>query len=99
MTGSFGVSQDQESWTSLPSSALSLGVPLSIWLAGHLGYMRLLIGSIVVFAAASAACIMAPDFLTMLFWQVIKGMAGAGLTVSWHASIYMLLPRSRAVSG
>jgi DHA2 family multidrug resistance protein len=96
MAGSFGVSQDEASWilTSY-SSALFLGVPLSIWLAGRLGHLRFLIGSIVVFAAASLACAMAPDFQTMLFWRAIEGLAGSGLTVWWRASVYMLLPRAQ----
>jgi MFS family permease len=41
------------------SSALFLGVPLSIWLAGHVGYKRFIIATILLFATASAGCALA----------------------------------------
>jgi DHA2 family multidrug resistance protein len=96
MAGSFGVSQDQASWIlTTYSSALFLGVPLAIWLAGHVGHLRYLVGSIVIFAAASVACALSPDFATMLFWRSVEGLSGAGLTVWWRASVYMLVPKAQ----
>src|SRR4051794_19520059 len=54
LTGSLGISADEASWIlTVYSSALFLGVPVSIWLAGHIGYKRFLIGSILIFAVAS----------------------------------------------
>ena len=57
MTGTLGVSEDEASWLlTVYSSSLFFGVPISIWLAGHLGYKRFLIGSTILFAAASMGC-------------------------------------------
>lgn len=94
MAGSFGVSQDEASWIlTTYSSALFLGVPVSIWMAAHVGYLRYILGSALVFVVASLGCAAATDFNTMLFWRAILGFSGAGLTMWWRASIYLLVPR------
>jgi DHA2 family multidrug resistance protein len=96
MAGTLGLSQDQASWIlTTYLSALLFGVPLTIWLAGHVGHLRYIIGSTVVFAAASVGCAMAPDFQTLLVWRAVQGFAGAGLTMWWRASVYMLIPLPR----
>jgi len=93
LAGTFGVSQDQASWIlTTYISALLFSVPLSIWMAGRVGHLRYILGSTVVFAIASVGCALTPDFATLLIWQAIQGFAGAGLTMWWRASVYMLLP-------
>jgi MFS transporter, DHA2 family, multidrug resistance protein len=94
MAGSFGVSQDQASWfLTIYSSALLLGVPVSIWMAGYVGHLRYIIGSAVVFVIASLGCAAAATPETMLFWRAVLGFSGAGLTMWWRASVYLLVPR------
>ncbi len=94
MAGSFGVSQDEASWfLTTYSSALLLGVPVSIWLAGHVGPLRYILGSAILFVVASLGCAVATHMETMLFWRAIEGFAGAGLTMWWRASVYLLVPR------
>jgi MFS transporter, DHA2 family, multidrug resistance protein len=96
LTGSLGVSADEASWIlTVYSSTLFLGVPVSIWLAGHLGYKRFLIGSVIVFAAASMGCALATQLRTMLAWRAVEGLSGAGLTVWWRASLYILMPKAQ----
>jgi MFS transporter, DHA2 family, multidrug resistance protein len=101
MAGTLGVSQDQASWIlTTYLSAMLFGVPLSIWMAGHVGHLRYIVGSTVLFAAASVACAASPDFATLLFWRAVQGFAGAGLTQWWRASVYMVMPlpeRSRSM--
>jgi MFS transporter, DHA2 family, multidrug resistance protein len=93
MAGTLGLSQDEASWIlTTYLSALLFSVPLSIWMAGHVGYLRYIIGSAVVFAVASVGCAVAPDFTTLLVWRAVQGFAGAGLTMWWRASVYMLMP-------
>jgi MFS transporter, DHA2 family, multidrug resistance protein len=95
MAGSFGVSQDEASWfLTTYSSALFLGVPVSIWLAGHIGYLRYILGSAVIFTIASLGCAKSGDVGAMLFWRAILGFSGAGLTMWWRASVYLLVPRA-----
>ncbi len=94
MAGSFGVSQDQASWfLTTYSSALLLGVPVSIWMAGYVGHLRYIIGSAIIFVIASLGCAAAATPETMLVWRAILGFSGAGLTMWWRASVYLLIPR------
>jgi MFS transporter, DHA2 family, multidrug resistance protein len=94
LTGTLGVSADEASWIlTVYSCTLFLGVPVSIWLAGHFGYKRFLLGSVVAFAATSIGCALAPDLETMLFWRALQGLTAAGLVVWWRASIYVLMPK------
>jgi DHA2 family multidrug resistance protein len=94
LTGSFGVSGDEASWSlTIYSSALFTGVPVCVWLAGYIGHRSYLIGSILLFAAASVVSATALSFQTMLVARAFQGLAGAGLVVWWRGSIYMLLPK------
>jgi DHA2 family multidrug resistance protein len=94
MAGSFGISQDEASWfLTTYSSALLLGVPVSIWMAGYVGHLRYIMGSAIVFVIASLGCAAAARPETMLFWRAILGFSGAGLTMWWRASVYLLIPR------
>ena len=94
--GSLGLSGDEASWLlTTYSSSLFLGVPVSIWFAGHVGYKHFLIGSVLMFAAASVGCALAPDLPMMLFWRALQGFAGAGLVVWWRASIYLLCAKAQ----
>ena len=101
MAGTLGLSQDEASWIlTTYLSAMLFGVPLSIWMAGHVGYLRYIVGCAVLFAATSVACAAAPDFGTLLLIRAVQGFAGAGLTQWWRASVYMLMPlpeRSRSM--
>lgn len=94
LTGSLGVSGDEASWLlTLYSCALFLGVPVSVWLAGHVGYRRFLLATIVAFAGTSMGVALSPGFETMLVWRALQGLAAAGLVVWWRASIYVLMPK------
>ncbi|MFT4111342.1 MFS transporter [Silvibacterium sp.] len=96
ITGTLGVSFDEASWLlTVYSCALFLGVPISIWLAGHLGYKRFLIGTTALFAFATVGAALSPTLDSMLIWRALSGLAGAGLTVWWRASIYVLMPKQR----
>lgn len=92
MAGTFGISQDQASRIlTTYISALLFGVPLSIWMAGRVGYLHYIIGSTIVFAVASVGCAAAPDFQTFLLSRAVQGFAGAGLTMWWRAGVYILM--------
>jgi len=94
ITGSLGVSFDEASWVlTVYSSFLFLGVPLSFWFAGHFGYKRFLLWNTILFAAMSVGSAFAPTLGLMLVFRAIEGLAGAGLSVWWRASIYTILPR------
>jgi MFS transporter, DHA2 family, multidrug resistance protein len=92
IAGTFGISRDQASWIlTTYISALLFGVPLSIWMAGRVGYLHYIVGSTVIFAVASVGCAAVPDFETLLVMRAIQGFAGAGLTMWWRAGVYILM--------
>jgi MFS transporter, DHA2 family, multidrug resistance protein len=94
LSGSFGVSGDEASWSlTVYSSALFLGVPVCVWLAGYIGHKNYLIGAVLLFAAASVVSATSYSFQTMLVARAFQGLAGAGLVVWWRGSVYMLLPK------
>jgi DHA2 family multidrug resistance protein len=94
ITGSFGVSGDEASWSlTVYSSALFLGVPVCVWLAGYVGHKNYLIGSVLLFAATSVVSATSYSFQTMLVARAFQGLAGAGLVVWWRGSVYLLLPK------
>jgi MFS transporter, DHA2 family, multidrug resistance protein len=94
VTGTLGLSADEASWLlTVYSSTLFFGVPLSIWLAAHIGYKRFLIASTVLFAIASMGCATSSGLEILLLWRAILGLAGAGLIMWWRASVYLLMPR------
>jgi MFS transporter, DHA2 family, multidrug resistance protein len=94
IAGTLGVSTDEASWLlTVYSSALFLGVPVSIWAAGHFGYKRFLMATVVLFAVSAVGCSLAPTLGVILVWRAVQGAAGAGLVVWWRASIYVLLPK------
>jgi DHA2 family multidrug resistance protein len=94
ITGSFGVSGDEASWSlTIYSSALFLGVPVCVWLAGYIGHKNYLIGTVVLFAISSVVSATSYSFQTMLVARAVQGLAGAGLVVWWRGSVYLLLPK------
>ncbi|MGC9942270.1 MAG: DHA2 family efflux MFS transporter permease subunit [Verrucomicrobiota bacterium] len=94
IAGTLGVSPDEASWMlTVYSSALFLGVPVSIWAAGHFGYKRFFMATVVLFAVSAIGCSLAPTLGVMLIWRAVQGAAGAGLVVWWRAAIYLLLSK------
>lgn len=92
MAGAFGASRDEASWILVAYSAgLLLGTPLSSYLARRLGLRPYLIGSILVFLAASICCSLSTRLEQMLVFRSVEGFAGGGLNFWWRGSVYIFL--------
>ncbi len=80
IAGNLSASTDEATWvltSYLVSNAIVL--PMTGWLAGFFGRKRFLIGCIVVFTLASAACGAAASLGFLVFARVIQGAAGGAL--------------------
>lgn len=55
---------------------LTLVIPISTWLAGRFGSREILSASMLLFSGAALLCGLADDFLWLVFWRLLQGMAG-----------------------
>lgn len=63
-------------------AANAIVLPISGWLAAHLGRRNYFLGSILVFTIASGLCGMATSLEQIIFARVLQGLAGGGLQPS-----------------
>src|SRR6266436_118371 len=93
MQESFATGVEQISWvvTSYPV-ALSIMIPLSGWASARFGRRRFLIGSILLFVAASALCGLARGIGQMVVFRLIQGFAGASLGPMSQAILFETFP-------
>ncbi|MDA0236887.1 MAG: DHA2 family efflux MFS transporter permease subunit [Proteobacteria bacterium] len=79
--GALSVNQDQASWTvTLFLVGAAVGTPITGWLAGRLGWRRLMIGTLIGFTIASVACGLSTNIETLLISRTAQGLFGAPLT-------------------
>ncbi|PWB73861.1 drug:proton antiporter [candidate division GN15 bacterium] len=79
LMASFGVTVDQVEWV-LTAYLLVFGVmlPISGWLADHIGYKLIFTLGLLLFTFSSFMCSLAWDFNVLIFWRVLQG-AGSGI--------------------
>jgi EmrB/QacA subfamily drug resistance transporter len=70
--------------------SLAVFMPTSSWLGDRLGPRRVLLGSIVIFAGASALCGLATNLGELTVFRVLQGVGGGlmtpvGMTMLWRA--------------
>src|ERR1700720_2171131 len=83
IAGGLSAAQTDSEWvitSYLAANAIIL--PLSGWLAAHLGRRNYFMLSIAVFTLASALCGMASSLGQIILFRVIQGLAGGGLQPS-----------------
>ena len=79
--GALSVNQDQASWTvTLFLLGAAVGTPITGWLAGRLGWRRLMIGTLIGFTIASIACGLSTNIESLLISRTAQGLFGAPLT-------------------
>jgi DHA2 family multidrug resistance protein len=80
MQASVMASQDQIVWV-LTSYLIAAAVatPLSGWLANRYGRKRVMITSVVLFTAASAACGLSTNLEELVLFRLIQGVSGASI--------------------
>jgi DHA2 family multidrug resistance protein len=86
IAGTFGASQGEATWV-LTSYLVSNGIvlPISAWLATRVGRKRYYMFCVVLFAASSFLCGLAPTLGMLVFFRVVQGVGGGGLQPSEQA--------------
>jgi MFS transporter, DHA2 family, multidrug resistance protein len=101
MAGALGASRDEASWILVSfSAAMFLGIPLASYFARRVGMLHYMVGSILVFLAASIGASLSTHLSEMVVFRSIEGFAGGSLNFWWRGSVYTFLtgpPRSAAM--
>ena len=80
IAGGLSAAQTDSEWvitSYLAANAIIL--PITGWLAAHIGRRRYFLGSIAVFTLASLCCGMAGSLMQLILFRVVQGLAGGGL--------------------
>ncbi len=97
MMGNLGVTLDEISWVVTGYIIANVIVlPMSGWLSLRFGRRFYYISCILLFTASSAACGLAPNFLSLVAFRVIQGLAGGALLPTSQALMQEALPREQA---
>ena len=94
--GALSVNQDQASWTMtlfLVGSAVTM--PITGWLAGWLGWRRLMVGTLIGFTVTSIACGLATNLETLLVARAAQGVFGAPLMPLGQGMLLATFPKKQ----
>ncbi|HTP26529.1 MAG TPA: DHA2 family efflux MFS transporter permease subunit, partial [Anaeromyxobacteraceae bacterium] len=93
IAGGLSASQDEATWvltSYLVSNAVVL--PISAWISGRVGRKRFYMSCVVLFAASSFLCGLAPSLEALIFFRVLQGIGGGGLAPSEQAILADTFP-------
>jgi len=93
IAGSLGVSPNQGTWV-ITSYAVAEAImlPLTGWLAGRFGQLRLFLTATSLFTLVSLLCALSPNFAALLAMRVIQGTVGAAMIPLAQALLLSLYP-------
>ena len=100
IAGNLGVSSDQGTWV-ITSFAVSngIGVPLTGWLMGRYGVVRVFVVSVLFFTVASFLCGIAWSLSSLVVFRVLQGgISGPMIPGSQALLIAIFPPQRRAVA-
>ena len=100
IAGNLGASTDQGTWV-ITSFAVSngIGVPLSGWLMGRFGVVRVFVISMLLFTAASFLCGIAWSLPSLIIFRVLQGaVSGPMIPGSQALLISIFLPQKRGTA-
>jgi DHA2 family multidrug resistance protein len=96
IAGDLGASADQGTWI-LTSFAIASGIalPLTGWLMGRYGAVKVFVWSMLLFTAASLLCGMAWNLSGLVVFRVIQGAVSGPLVPGSQALLLMIFPPHR----
>jgi MFS transporter, DHA2 family, multidrug resistance protein len=96
ISGDLGVSQDNGSWVITSYVvANAVTVPMTGWLTGVVGRVRLFYLSIFLFVTMSVLCGIAPSFKMLLIFRVLQGLSSGALIPLSQALLLTVYPTKK----
>jgi len=97
IAGGLAVSPSEGTWTITSYSvAEAITVPLTGWLSGRFGMVRVFVTAIIMFGLCSALCGLAPSLGVLVFFRVCQGLSGGPMIPLSQALLLKIFPKERA---
>jgi DHA2 family multidrug resistance protein len=96
MQGNLGASPDEINWVGtgyILSTVIVL--PMTAWLSRRFGRRQYLLGSILLFTAASILCGLSNSLSMLVLWRIVEGAGGAGIIAIGQATIVEVFPKKQ----
>jgi DHA2 family multidrug resistance protein len=96
IAGNLGVSTSQGTWV-ITSFAVSNGisVPLTGWLMGRYGVVKVFVGSVILFTIASFLCGIAWNLDALILFRVLQGAVSGPMIPGSQALLMMIFPPNK----
>ena len=97
ISGNLGASVDQGTWViTVFAAANAVSIPLTGWLTQRIGQIKLFVGAILAFVAASWLCGIAPTLPILLFARVLQGAVAGPLIPLSQAILLGSYPKNKS---
>src|SRR6266850_3016460 len=96
ISGNLGGASSQGLWV-ITSYAVAeaITVPLTGWLAGRFGALRVFVTAMFAFGVNSALCGLAPSFEALVFFRVLQGFSGGPLMPLSQTLLLHIFPKKQ----
>jgi DHA2 family multidrug resistance protein len=99
IAGGLAVSPSEGTWAITSYSvAEAISVPLTGWLAQRFGTVKTFCVAMVLFAAFSALCGLAPSLYLLVLFRVLQGLSGGPMIPLCQTLLLRIFPRERAAA-
>jgi DHA2 family multidrug resistance protein len=97
IAGSLGISSNQGTWVITSYSvAEAIVVPLTGWIAGRFGAVRVFTTAMMLFGACSALCGVSGSLGMLVFARVLQGLSGGSLMPLSQTLLLRIFPKEKA---
>ena len=97
IAGSLGISTSQGTWVITSYSvAEAIIVPLTGWLAGRFGAVRVFCSAMMLFGTFSAVCGLSQSLGMLVFGRVMQGLSGGPLMPLSQTLLLRIFPKDKA---
>lgn len=99
IAGSLGISSSQGTWV-ITSYAVAeaIIVPLTGWLAGRFGAVRVFVGAMVLFGLFSAMCGISNSLGMLVAGRILQGLSGGSLMPLSQTLLLRIFPKEKAAA-